>query len=68
MVGANGCGLVGKGCVGQLCSPGTSDWGTGPFFHREDRFTGFAMEEKEKAHLGGLRDGWDVPTILVNGD
>src|ERR687898_571202 len=39
-----------------------------PFFHRENRFTGFEVEEKEKAHLGGLRDGWDVPTILPNGD
>src|SRR5215216_2520630 len=29
VVGANGCGFVGKGCVGQLWSPGTSDWGTG---------------------------------------
>ena len=29
VVGANGCGLVGNGWVGQLCSPGTSDRGTG---------------------------------------
>jgi hypothetical protein len=26
---ANGAGLVGNGCVGQLASPGTSDCGTG---------------------------------------
>ena len=26
---ANGAGLVGNGCVGQLFSPGTSDCGTG---------------------------------------
>jgi hypothetical protein len=39
-----------------------------PFFHREDRFTGLAVEEEEKAHLGGLRDGRDIPTVLANGD
>src|SRR6185503_5887251 len=26
---ANGGGAVGNGCVGELCSPGVSDWGTG---------------------------------------
>src|SRR5215204_5280604 len=56
----------------RLCGPtllaGHIRVGHRPFFHREDRFTGFAVEEKEKAHLGGLRDGWDVPTILPNGD
>ena len=25
-----------------------------PLFHREDRLAGLAVEEEEKAHLGGL--------------
>jgi hypothetical protein len=38
------------------------------FFHREDRLAGFAVQQIEKTHLGGLGEGRNVPPILPNGD
>ena len=53
---ANGAGFVGNGCVGDVCSPGTSDCGTRALLDRPDRLAALAIEHEQEAVLRRLRD------------
>ena len=62
----NGAGLVGNGCVGDDCSPGTSLCGTGPLFDRPDRLARDAVEHIQQAELRRLRDDVDRLAVRVS--
>ena len=65
---ANGGGLVGNGCVGDVSSPGTSLGGTGRSSIGQTGFAGDAIEHEHEALLRQLDDGVDPscrPTVSV---
>ena len=55
-----GAGLVGKGWVAAVRSPGTSLAGTRAFFDGPDRLSGHAIEDEDQAHLGRHDDRGDL--------
>ena len=63
-----GGGQVGKGWVGQDCSPGTSLCGHGPLFDGPERLAGDAVEDIQEAELGGLRDHVHRLAVVAYGE
>ena len=57
---ANGGGLVGKGCVGQVSSPGISDARHGPLLDGPQRLAGDAIEDPHESLLAHLRHRVDA--------
>ena len=63
----NGGGLVGYGCVGQLCSPAISDLRHRPLLDRPDRLARHAVEHVEPAGLARHDDDVAVAPVLADG-
>jgi hypothetical protein len=60
----SGNGFVGKGCVGQLCSPGTVETGYWSFFYWKNRFTCFPVEHKDESLFGYLCNSIDCFSVF----
>ena len=61
---ANGGGLVGNGCVGQVCSPGMSVLRHRPLFDRPKRLAGHTIEDPDEALLADLRHRVDRLAVV----
>ncbi len=65
---ANGGGLVGKGCVGQVTSAGHVALRNRSLFDRPERLARHTIEHEEESVLGGLRNSVDRLPLVTHRD